>query len=422
MLRHLFYALLGGYFVAGLVIGLNWLSAVDLGRREPTVAQDAERVLAPVQDNRTPGAESADVTDVIIGQALTAQKQKKSSDNREASSSPPPVAMLQPPHPDRRTAKGPANDTGTLGLRRPQSSGPQSLQAAQVDRGSLPTARAINQASTPHPRTDVTDVIIGQGLTAQRAETAKSSDNREASISPPPVAMLQPPHPDRRTAKGPANDTGTLGLRRPQSSGPQSLQAAQVDRGSLPTARAINQASTPHPRTDQPGSTSMPQTLQAAQVDTGALPTVRPLSRAQQGRLLEARREPVISGPSFGGTAEPAPTAPAHSDSIPPKAIRTVFALACSLLRPAFAAGKLSTGQGMEIGRMQDDYLKKAECLAAAKRATRIAKRKIGCRCTAETKELDAAAQAPPAAVDYKLLMEGRSRSRYFPRSKPRVE
>jgi hypothetical protein len=327
MLRHLFYALLGGYFVAGLVIGLNWLSAVDLGRREPTVAQDAERVLAPVQDNRTPGAESADVTDVIIGQALTAQKQNK------------------------------------------------------------------------------------------------SSDNREASISPPPVAMLQPPHPDRRTAQGPANDTGTLGLRRPQSSGPQSLQAAQVDRGSLPTARAINQAPTPHPRTDQPGSTSMPQTLQAAQVDTGALPTVRPLSRAQQGRLLEARREPVISGPSFGGTAEPAPTAPAHSDSIPPKAIRKVFTLACSLLRPAIAAGKLSIGQGMEIGRMQDDYLKEAECLAAAKRATRIAKRKIGCRCTAETKELDATAQAPPApAVDYKLLMELRSRSRYFPRSKPRIE
>jgi hypothetical protein len=164
--------------------------------------------------------------------------------------------------------------------------------------------------------------------------------------------------------------------------------------------------------TDQRKSTSMPQMLQSAQVGTGALHS--------------------ISRPFFGGTAEPAPTklrnevdgkSSTDSDSIPPRAIRKVFTLACSLLRPAFAAGKLSTGQGMEIGRMQDDYLKKAECLAAAKRATRIAKRKIGCRCTAETKELDAAAQAPPApAIDYKLLIEGRSRSRYFPRSKPRVE
>jgi hypothetical protein len=164
--------------------------------------------------------------------------------------------------------------------------------------------------------------------------------------------------------------------------------------------------------TDQRKSTSMPQMLQSAQVDTGALHS--------------------ISRPFFGMTAEPAPTklrnevdgnSSTDSDSIPPKAIRKVFTLACSLLRPAIAAGKLSIGQGMEIGRMQDDYLKKAECLAAAKRAARIAKRKIGCSCTVETKELDAAAQAPPApAVDYKLLMELRSRSRYFPRSKPRIE
>jgi hypothetical protein len=44
---------------------------------------------------------------------------------------------------------------------------------------------------------------------------------------------------------------------------------------------------------------------------------------------------------------------------------------------------------------MQDDYLEKAECLGAAKRATTIAKRNIGCRCTAENKELDAAAHVP---------------------------
>jgi hypothetical protein len=72
---------------------------------------------------------------------------------------------------------------------------------------------------------------------------------------------------------------------------------------------------------------------------------------------------------------------------------------------------------------MQDDYLNEAECLAASKRATRIARRKMGCRCTVEAKELDAAAQASPApVVDYKLLMQLRSRSRYLPRSKPRVE
>ena len=34
MLRHIFYALLGGYFVAGLLIGLNWLIAVDLVRSQ----------------------------------------------------------------------------------------------------------------------------------------------------------------------------------------------------------------------------------------------------------------------------------------------------------------------------------------------------------------------------------------------------
>ena len=74
------------------------------------------------------------------------------------------------------------------------------------------------------------------------------------------------------------------------------------------------------------------------------------------------------------------------------------------------------------VGRLQDDYLKEAECLAAAKKATRIAKRKIGCRCNVETKELDASAESPPApTVDYKLLMELRSRSRYFPRSKPGI-
>ena len=176
--------------------------------------------------------------------------------------------------------------------------------------------------------------------------------------------------------------------------------------GSLPTVRAINQASIPHPQTPQPGSTSMPQTLQAAQVDTGALPTVTALSRAQHGRrLLEARRKPVelvnaptqadtgtlptvtalsqaqhgrrlleaprkpvelvndsIYGPSFDGTAEPPPTklgmaidskSRANSDSIPPKTIRQVFTLGCSLLLPTITAGKLSNGKGMEIGRMQ---------------------------------------------------------------------
>jgi hypothetical protein len=193
-LRHIFYALLGGYFVAGLLIGLNLLTADDWGRREPTTVQEAERVPAPVQGTRTPGAESADVTDDFIEQALTSQR--------------------------------------------------------------------------------------------------KGGDNGEVSLSPPPVAVLQSPHPDRRTAGG--NDTGTLGLGRPQSSGSQSLQARQVDSRSSPTVRAINQASIPHPRTDQTGSTSIPQTLEAAQVDTGALPTVTAPSRAQQGRhLLEVRRKPV---------------------------------------------------------------------------------------------------------------------------------
>jgi hypothetical protein len=379
MLRHIFYALLGGYFVAGVLIGLNLLTADDWGRREPTTGGSA-----PVQGTRTPGAESADVTDDIIEQALTSQR--KGGDNGEVSLSPPPVAVLQSAQPDRRTGRGPGNDTGIVGLRPPQSSEPQSLQARQVS----PTVRAINKASSPHPQTDQT-----------------------ASLSPSPVAVLQSPHPDRRTAGDPGNDTGIVGLGHPQSSEPQSLQARQVASRSSPTVRAINQASIPRPRTDQTGSTSIPQTLEAAQVDTGALPTVTAPSRAQQGRqLLEAKHKPVellnrsIFGPSFGGTADPAPTMLGNesdgksfedSDLIPPKAIRKVFTLACSLLPPAIAAGKLSTGQGTEIGRMQDDYLKKAECLVAAKRATKIAKRKIGCRCTAETKELDAAAQSPPA-------------------------
>jgi hypothetical protein len=118
----------------------------------------------------------------------------------------------------------------------------------------------------------------------------------------------------------------------------------------------------------------------------------------------------------------------ANSDSIPPKAIRKVFTLACSFLHPAIAAGKLSTGQGTEIGQMQDDYLKKAECLVAAKRATKIAKRKIGCRCTAETKKLDAAAQAPPAPLDHLaagVVADGsgqRAEPVPIPRPKPRPD
>jgi hypothetical protein len=336
MLRHIFYALLGGYFVAGLLIGLNWLIPVD---SEPTI-QQAEYVPAPAQSTRTQGAESADVNEFILGQALTLQR--------------------------------------------------------------------------------------------------KSSDNGDASLSPPQVVVLQPPQPDRRTPGGLGNDTGTLGLGRPQSQGPQSLQAGPVDSRSLPTVRDMDQASIPKPQTDQTGSISSPQTLEAVQVDTAALPTAMALSRAQQGlRLLEARRKPAelvnpsVSRTSLGWSADPAPAklgneidgkSSVDSASIP-NTIREVFTLACSLLRPAFAAGKLSAGQGTEIGRMQSDYLKKAECLAAAKRATRIAKRKLGCRCTAEAKELDAAVQALPApAADYKLLMEWRSRSRYFPRSKPRVE
>src|SRR6476660_4674263 len=141
MLRHIFYALLGGYFVVGLLIGLNWLIAVE---SEPTI-QQAEYVPAAAQSIRTPGAESADVNDVIIGQALTLQR--KSSDNGEASLSLPQVAVLQPPQPDRRTPGVLGNDTGTLGLGRPQSPGPQSLQAGPVDSRSLPTVRAIDQAS-----------------------------------------------------------------------------------------------------------------------------------------------------------------------------------------------------------------------------------------------------------------------------------
>ena len=131
MLRHVFYALLGGYFVGGLLIGLNWFSAVYLGTREPIAVQNAERSPAPIQDNRKPGAESADNTDV----ALTSQR--KSSGNR--SNSPP--AVLQLPHPDQRTARGPPTVSDTLQMKRPQPSGPQSLQPAQVDTGSLPTVR-----------------------------------------------------------------------------------------------------------------------------------------------------------------------------------------------------------------------------------------------------------------------------------------
>jgi hypothetical protein len=344
MLRHIFYALLGGYFVAGLLIGLNWLGAVDLGR-EGTAVQ--EPVFAPDQGNRTLGAESADVTDLRLGQALSSQD--KSSGNGRLTISPPPVAGLPLPHPDGRAAKGPESDTGPLEMRRPQPSA-QSLKAPQVDRGSLPKARSVNQSSTPHQRMD------------------------------------QP------------NSTSI----------PQTFQPAQVDTG----ARAMVALSRARQGRRLLEARRKPVELVnlSAQVDTGALATVTAPPRAQQGRrLLEARRKPVelnVSAPFFGGSAEPAPMklgveidrkSSADSDSIPPKAIRKVFTLACSLLRPAIAAGKLSPGKGIEIGRMQDDYLKRAECLGAAKRATTIAKRNIGCRCTAETKELDAAAHVPLA-------------------------
>src|SRR5436190_1221643 len=153
MLRQIFYVLVGGYFAAGVLIGLSWLTAVDSGRRVPTALQQEERVLA-VQGTRTPGAESANVTDVVIENALTSHPQ--GGRNGQASLPPPPAAVLQSPHPDRRTARGPGNDSGTLGLGRPQSPGPQSLQAGQVDGSSSPTVRAIDQASIPHPRTDQT--------------------------------------------------------------------------------------------------------------------------------------------------------------------------------------------------------------------------------------------------------------------------
>src|SRR5436190_34656 len=169
MLRQVFYVLLGGYFVVGVLIGLNWWTGDDWGRREPTAVQEAELVPAAVQGTRTPGAESG--IGVITEQVLTSQR--KSGDNGEASLSPPP----------------------SLGLGRPQSS-EQSLQAGQVGSRSLPTVRAVDQPSIPHPRTDQT-----------------------ASLSRPPIAVLQSPHPDRRTA---GNSGNTLGLGRPQSSQPQS--------------------------------------------------------------------------------------------------------------------------------------------------------------------------------------------------------
>jgi hypothetical protein len=401
MLRHIFSALLGGYFVAGLIIALNWLSAVDLGGRQPTIAQDAERVLATVQDKRTPSTESADVIDVIIGQALTSQS--KSSDNREAPISPSPVAVQQPSYPDRTTAKSPGNDTSTLELRRPQSSRPQSLQAVQLDRGSVPK-RTDQPGLISMPKTLPAAKVGSDALPTvealSRAQQGRLLEARRKTV------VQQPSHPDRRTAKSPGNDTGTLELRRPQSSRPQSLQAAQLDSGSLPTVRAINQASTPLPKKEQTGSTYMPKTLTAEQVGSDAGPTAGALSRAQQGRLLETRRKTVelfdvsMPGPSFGGTAEPGPelgteidgATSADADAIAPKAIRKVFTLACSLLSPAIAAGKLSAAQRQQISRMQDDYLKEAECKLAERRATRVAKRKIGCRCTAETKEFDSAA------------------------------
>jgi hypothetical protein len=330
MLRHIFYALLGGYFVAGLLMGLNWLSAVDLGIRDGTAVQ--EPVFAPVQGNRRSGAESADVTDLQLGRALSSQD--KISGNGQLSISPSPVAGLHLPNPDGRAAKDPENDIGTLGTRRSQPSA-QSLKALQVARGSLPKVPTVNQSSTPHRRVDQ------------------------------------------------SNSTFI----------PQTFQPAQVDTGALATVTAP-------PRAQQGGrlfeARRKPVELvnPSAQVDTGALATVTAPPRAQQGgRLLEARRKPVelvnvsLSAPAFGGSAE--------SVAIPPKSIQKVFTLACSLLRPAIAAGKLSPGKGIEIGRMQDDYLEKAECLGAAKRATTIAKRNIGCRCTAENKELDAAAHVP---------------------------
>jgi hypothetical protein len=116
--RHIFYALLGGYFVAGLLIGLNWLIAID---SEQTAVQQAEHVHAAVQSTRTQGAESANVNDIIIGQALTSKK--KSSDNGEASLSPHPAAARQPPQTDPKTASLPGRDTGTLGPGRPQGLG-----------------------------------------------------------------------------------------------------------------------------------------------------------------------------------------------------------------------------------------------------------------------------------------------------------
>jgi hypothetical protein len=160
--------------------------------------------------------------------------------------------------------------------------------------------------------------------------------------------------------------------------------------------------------TDRRRSTSMPQMLQSAQVDTGALPRLTAPSRPQQGqRLLEASRKPVelasapIFGSFFGSIAEPAPMnlrieIERKSSANPPKTTRRMFTLTCPLLLPTIAAGKISNEKGFEIGRMQDNYEKRAECLVSAKRATTIAKRRIGCRCTAVMKEIDSAAQASP--------------------------
>jgi hypothetical protein len=150
VLRQIFYALLGGYFAAGLLIGLNWLSAIDLHISEPTVAP--EPGLAPVEGNRTPGAESAHNTDVTISQALTSQR--KSSDDRNFSAASPPVAVLELSPPDRTAASGRRADTGELGMRRPRPSRPDIVKSAEPDRASLPTVRAIDQASIPQPRTD----------------------------------------------------------------------------------------------------------------------------------------------------------------------------------------------------------------------------------------------------------------------------
>src|SRR4051794_13024782 len=95
--------------VAGVLIGLNWLTVADSGISESIAVQHEERVPAPVQGTR-PGVETGDVTDLIIELALTSQR--KSGDNTEAFPSPPPVAILQHPDPDRRAVRDPDNDIG----------------------------------------------------------------------------------------------------------------------------------------------------------------------------------------------------------------------------------------------------------------------------------------------------------------------